>query len=280
MTEQQITEAEVQHYPDLVQSIGIAAIVIAGMLVFSPVLMFLDNFIDAEAAGLVYYLLAIGGPFWIVYMMRRNRTDIRSFNVTLAHPRIIPFIIVATPAILFGIVTPINSLIPMPEEIKKAFMDIGGRADVFTFAQMVIAAPVLEELIFRGIMLDGLLKFYTPLKSILISSILFGVVHLNPWQLVTGIIFGAFSGWIYYHTRSVLPSIICHGTANACGFIMMSFADSVEPANESLLATYGGIENFLLATTAMTAIIAICILFLKREFAKVVTTEAAETEAS
>lgn len=48
---------------------------------------------------------------------------------------------------------------------------------------MVIAAPVLEELIFRGMMLEGLLKKYSPVTSIIISSILFGVAHLNPWAI-------------------------------------------------------------------------------------------------
>ena len=78
-------------------------------------------------------------------------------------------------ALLFGVITPIDSLIPMPEILKKALLDLAGQNGIFSFLLIVIAAPILEELLFRGIILDGLLKNYSPLKSILISSFLFGL---------------------------------------------------------------------------------------------------------
>ena len=51
-----------------------------------------------------------------------------------------------------------------------------------TFMIAVIAAPVVEEILFRGIVLRSIRKFSPVWASILISSVLFGVYHLNIVQ--------------------------------------------------------------------------------------------------
>jgi len=173
-----------------------------------------------------------------------------------------------TIALLFGIISPIGSLIPMPESVKKAFLDFGGQTGIFAFVLMVIAAPILEELIFRGIILDGLLKQYTPVKSILISSLLFGLVHLNPWQFVTGFIIGIFSGWVYYKTRSLTLAVIIHATANLSGFLMRHLIDVESSLDDSLLEMYGGSQKLLLAMVGSIVAVTIYIYYLTGEFNK------------
>jgi hypothetical protein len=157
----------------------------------------------------------------------------------------------------------------MPESIKKAFMDFGSQTGIFAFFLMVIAAPILEELIFRGIILDGLLKKYSSTKSILISSLLFGLVHLNPWQFVTGLIIGIFSGWVYYRSRSLSYSIIIHASANLSGFIMRYFIDFDSFMDDTLIEMYGGLSNLIIAIIGSIIIVAVCVYFLRKEFSKI-----------
>jgi membrane protease YdiL (CAAX protease family) len=198
----------------------------------------------------------------------KSKTGESSFYLNIENKRIIPFVIVATIALLFGIISPIGNLIPMPESIKKAFMDFGSQTGVLAFILMVIAAPVLEELIFRGIILDGLLKKYSPVKSILISSLLFGLVHLNPWQFVTGLIIGIFSGWVYYRTKSLSLSIIIHASANLSGFILRFFIDIDSSMDDTLVEMYGGLTNLILAIVGSIIIVSGCIYYLKKEFSE------------
>jgi membrane protease YdiL (CAAX protease family) len=261
-----MTESTTTNYPNVAQSFGITGIVILGMLLLSPVNLVLNKLIGKEASMLIYYLLAIGIPLWIVYSIRKSKTNCHSFNLTIENKRIIPLVIIGTIALLFGIITPIGNLIPMPESIKKAFMDFGSQTGIFAFFLMVIAAPILEELIFRGIILDGLLKNYSPTKSILISSLLFGLVHLNTWQFVTGLIIGIFSGWVYYRTRSLSFSIIIHASANLSGFLMRFFIDIDSSMDGTLLYMYGGLTNLILAIVGSVLIVTVCIYFLRKEF--------------
>jgi membrane protease YdiL (CAAX protease family) len=132
----------------------------------------------------------------------------------------------------------------------------------------VIAAPILEELIFRGIILDGLFKKYSPIKSILISSMLFGLVHLNPWQFVAGLIIGIFSGWVYYRTRSLSFSIIIHAAANLSGFAFRYFIDFDASMDDTLVEMYGGLTNLILAIIGSIIIVAVCVYLLSKEFSR------------
>jgi membrane protease YdiL (CAAX protease family) len=231
----------------------------------------LNKLIGKEASMFIYYLFSIGIPFLIVNSIRKISTGDHSFNLTIENKRIIPFLMAGTIALLFGIISPIGNLIPMPESIKKAFMDFGSQTGIFAFSLMVIAAPILEELIFRGIILDGLLKQYSPVKSILISSLLFGLVHLNPWQFVTGFIIGIFSGWVYYETRSLTLSVIIHATANLSGFLLRYMIDIESSMDDSLIEMYGGVNNLIMVVVGSMVVVTICIYYLTGAFNKMKT---------
>jgi membrane protease YdiL (CAAX protease family) len=258
----------VSNYPNMLQSFGITGLVILGMLLLSPVSLILNDLIGKEASMLGYYLLAIGIPFGIAYSIRTDKTKMKSFNLTWGSKRIISVIAICSISLLFGIASPIGSLIPMPESMKEAFMAFGGRTGIFAFILMVIAAPVLEELIFRGIILDGLLRIYSPVKSILVSSFLFGFVHLNPWQFVTGLVIGIFSGWVYYKTRSLLPSIVVHAAANLSGFGMRLLFDADSSMDKSLVEMYGGWTNLIVVILGSLVVVLLSISYLNREFTK------------
>ena len=246
------------------QCIGILGIMIFASLIFSPII-FLSNYIGKELSMFIYYIVAIGVTSWIAYIIRRKATGEKFFNWVTPHNKIIPFIILGTIALIFGVTSPIVDLIPMPEILKNAFMEFGKGKGIFPFLLMVVAAPIFEELIFRGIILDGLLEKYSPLKSILISSILFGVAHLNPWQFVAAVGIGCFSGWIYYHTRNLTFSILIHATNNFCGYAMGKLLDE-SSMDKSSVELFGGILNYILMIFAAIVIVALCIFFIRKQF--------------
>ncbi|MBE0655100.1 MAG: CPBP family intramembrane metalloprotease [Bacteroidales bacterium] len=123
------------------------------------------------------------------------------------------------------VIDPVGILMPMPDSFKE-LLGNAIQLNVFGFLVVAIAAPILEEILFRGIILEGFLKNYTPWKAILWSALLFGVSHLNPWQAIPGIGAGILIGWIYWKTRSILPGILIHFTNNLTGFLMMVYAST------------------------------------------------------
>ena len=254
-------------YPSVAQSFVLTGIMMAAMLLFTPVMM-LGDFMDREALGFAYQVLAVGTPCWIAYAIRKRKTSRTTFNLAIRNRRIVPLIVVATVALLLGVIGPISSLIPIPDTMIQAIIENFNQSGMFTFATMVIAAPILEEVLFRGIILDGLLSRYSPAKSILVSSVLFGIVHLDPWQFVAGMLMGVFTGWVYYRSRSLLAAILIHGSANLTGFSYRYFVDAESMMNESAADSFGGMLNYGMFIVGLTLVLMICIHLLSREFAK------------
>lgn len=75
---------------------------------------------------------------------------------------------------------------------------------------LIIIPSFTEEIFFRGFILNGFAKNYSAKKAIIVSALLFGVIHLNPWQFFSAFIIGIISGWICVKTNSILPSIYIH----------------------------------------------------------------------
>ena len=79
-----------------------------------------------------------------------------------------------------------------------------------------IFGPIAEEIGFRGILLGGLLKSRCrPWFAILISALLFGVLHQFPLAFFGSIVFGVIVGWLYWRTNSIIPGIIVHIVNNS-----------------------------------------------------------------
>ncbi|HPH45617.1 MAG TPA: type II CAAX endopeptidase family protein [Chryseolinea sp.] len=263
-----MTDPTSKNYPNVAQSFGIVGIAILAMIVFTPVNIFLNDLIGKEASMFVYYVLSMGSVFWLVDRMRWKLTGESLYSVGMDSTKIIALVSVAVLGIQFGLVSPIISLMPMPEFMQKIFMELAGQNGIFSMLTIVIAAPILEELIFRGIILDGLLKKYSPIKSILISSALFGIVHLNPWQFVTAMAIGILSGWVYYKTHNLLLCIIIHLVNNLSAFASMQFMDAEEMMNSDLTEQYGGLMNVIIITAGALVLAGSALALLHYEFKK------------
>jgi len=263
-----MTEKKEISYPNMDQSWGILGIMILMTLLFCPVIILLPNVIGKELSFLLYYLLSTGATFWVFHRRRKKRTGNSVYNFGLSSAKIIGLVAIGAIAIQTGFISPIVNQIPMPEFMKQIFLEFAKQKGIFSFIAIVFAAPILEELIFRGIILDGLLRRYSPVKSILLSSALFGIIHLNPWQFIGAMTLGIFSGWVYYRTNKLILSIIIHFANNLFAISGMYFMDSETMPDESLTSFYGGLTNFILVIAGAIAIALTCIFLLKNEFKK------------
>ena len=75
---------------------------------------------------------------------------------------------------------------------------------------LAVAPAIFEELIFRGIVFQGLNKRFKTIYAMLLSSLLFALFHGNIQQLVYPFILGMVMSWIVYRTGSIVSSMIVH----------------------------------------------------------------------
>ena len=77
----------------------------------------------------------------------------------------------------------------------------------------VIIAPVLEELIFRKLMLDRI-RNYGEKTAIVFSALCFGLFHQNLTQFLFAFSVGLFLGYVYCKTGKVIYTMIMHALLN------------------------------------------------------------------
>jgi len=116
------------------------------------------------------------------------------------------------------------SVLPMPAWIEEAFTQlVGEEINLWgSILALVVVAPLTEELLFRGLILRGFLSRYTVRKAAFASAILFGLLHLNPWQFPAAVILGVLFAWWFVRTRSLLPCLFGHALFNALPIILLA----------------------------------------------------------
>lgn len=107
---------------------------------------------------------------------------------------------------------------PMSAADQARFQEILG-TQLTSVLAVVIAGPIFEELLFRGIILRGLLARMAPGRAVVVSSLVFGIAHLDIHQVVTATLIGLPLGWLYVKFRSAVPGMFLHAAVNALAVI-------------------------------------------------------------
>lgn len=110
----------------------------------------------------------------------------------------------------------LRSFWPIPEWLEKMLQSFFGESQNLwsSFFTLVIVAAVTEELLFRGLILRGFLQNYSARTAIVVSALLFGAFHLNPWQFTGAVVLGGVFAWWFVKTRSLLPCLFGHALNN------------------------------------------------------------------
>jgi hypothetical protein len=130
-----------------------------------------------------------------------------------------------------------------------------------------IFGPFCEEFVFRGVIYGGYLKSGNKLGAILLSALLFGLMHLNANQAIYAFAIGIALALLREATGSLLTPMVCHMTFNSEQVCLMYLSDmllsqmpeveaSAQLTQETLLAS---LSAYLIVAAVMTPI-AVCVL--------------------
>lgn len=105
----------------------------------------------------------------------------------------------------------------------------GMRSDVLCILMLCIVGPWLEELIFR----DGILRHLAqhgikPVWAVIVSALLFGLVHGDPAQMVPASLLGLVLGLLYVHTGNLSLCLPAHIINNSVAIGLMYIPGSSE----------------------------------------------------
>lgn len=90
-------------------------------------------------------------------------------------------------------------------------------------AVTVVLAPIVEEILFRGILYVSLREIFNPLSAALTVSLLFGISHGNLLVLLPLTMFSLILIYQYEKEGNLLACILAHAIFNFLNFILIQF---------------------------------------------------------
>lgn len=111
-----------------------------------------------------------------------------------------------------------------------------------------LLAPLSEEIVFRGAIIRAILKWKSESGTskvsaewlaIVVSALLFAVIHANPAQIPAAIVFGILLGWLFIKTGSIVPGCIIHWINNSFAYVMLKIFPTV-PIDAHLADYFNG----------------------------------------
>lgn len=114
---------------------------------------------------------------------------------------------------------PIDGVLGDYSQIKQSYSE---STMVMQIVVLCILSPVVEELLFRGLIYNRLKGYYEVTIAAYISSIIFGIAHFNLVQGLYAFIMGIVFSYVYEKYRNIIAPIMMHAAANITTVFMWS----------------------------------------------------------
>lgn len=183
------------------------------------------------------YLLAFVITFGVPYIIKQRRVSLATLGIDrlpswsdigLAPLGFIAYGLLV--AALLYIATTYFPAFPATQAQEVGFQSLSGRVEMLlAFATLVIIAPIAEEVLFRGYLYGKLRKYSSILLSILITSVLFGAVHMQ-WNVgIDTFALSVVMCCLREITGSIWAGVLLHMIKNGIAFYLLFVSPMVMP---------------------------------------------------
>lgn len=211
--------------------IGITALSLIAMLIL---LFFIFLFSDADEQFLMVALNLVFYGFIPViffrYHFRKQGISVHQVVYTRGIKRWMPSILgIVIISMAFSLSTfwlflySLNPIFPSAVNflLEGVLMPENGFYLAFEIIAITILAPIVEEFVFRGVILHRLIGKTSVWGGILISSLLFGILHVD---IIGAFLFGIITSLLFIKTGNLLIPIIMHMLNNTIAVVLMFVA--------------------------------------------------------
>lgn len=202
----------------------LACNIIEAIFTSIPYFIASDNFLNNNMIVLLPYEIILF--FLLPYIWNdisgKNTKVINTYKKFNLKSIIYPFLLVISFRLIYdSLIYPLVMLVPESEFLNE-FTSMANNNFLYFFISATLYAPFTEELLFRGIILNGLLGKYSAKISIPISALIFACAHFNFHQGVNAFILGLALGYIFYKTKSLYLTIFCHFINNLIALVTIA----------------------------------------------------------
>lgn len=172
----------------------------------------------------LYYLLYAGLIAFSAVMVGR-REDSLELALLPRRPMLAVALFAPTVLLTIGISAIVSCILAALGKTNAS--DVSGPM-VIELLRHALLPALLEEMLFRYIPIR-LLGRRSPRAAIVVSSVLFALIHLSLFQIPYALVAGAIFAYMTIATGSVLPAMLLHFVNNAISVLWMREPDTVAP---------------------------------------------------
>lgn len=138
---------------------------------------------------------------------------------------------------------------PLPDAAREQTMTL--LSSPYGYIMIGLLAPVLEEVVFRGAVLKALVdRTQRPALAIVLSALIFALLHFNPAQMPHAFLVGLLLGWLCLRTGSIVPGILFHWLNNTTAYALARLAPQ---CNDQSLGEVFGSSALAVGAVALSA---------------------------
>ena len=132
-------------------------------------------------------------------------------------------------SVVLALASQLSDKVDLSQTQQLGISNPAGAELILVFALIVIIPSLIEEVLFRGILLRGLMRYNPKIIAISVSSILFGLLHLEffseaPLNWVAALdtaLFGVVLAIVYLRRQSLWAPIMLHAIKNSLAFVVL-----------------------------------------------------------
>jgi membrane protease YdiL (CAAX protease family) len=140
-----------------------------------------------------------------------------------------PILAMATPAIGFATSIVLGAWVSEPSdharELERMLREYDSRLLPMLFLLVAALPGLAEELLYRGYLQSRLLRAWPARIAILLSAVMFGIAHIDPFHALTVIPLGIWLGIVSWKADSLGPAILGHMTNNGLALLLARGVD-------------------------------------------------------
>jgi len=200
-------------------------------IIITLVALFFNS--DSVLEGNASVLFIIGGLAFLIvpvfYVKMRDYNAQELFRLYIP-PREVLYLSIPL-GLSIGILTDeidriVQIFLPTPEIFLKYLESLTAETPldwILLIFGVVIIASISEEILFRGFLQVSLEKKGDITRAVILSSVTWTIIHINPYWAIQIFITGVIIGFLAWRTNSVFPSMIVHATNNFISLLAINY---------------------------------------------------------
>ena len=133
---------------------------------------------------------------------------------------------------------------------------------VLQLAVTCIGAPLVEETLFRGLVYKRLRGIMNVTPAMIISSVLFGIIHGNIVQFIYATLVGFICAYVYEKFKTLSAPVLVHASANIFSVFLTFLMDASTDVEGEVLS----IGYYMLETVCLLAVTFLLLMLLEKKF--------------